>query len=321
MDNQGIIQTNEIERRIVIVRNRPVLMDADLADMYGVEIRALNQAVKRNIKRFPEHFMFQLTKEEQEQYDSFRSQNGFVPNLKSQFVISSSELNESSAIITQKKWGGKRSLSYAFTQQGTAMLSTVLHSDTAIDVSIRIMDAFVKMYGFLHNNAKIFMEINDIKKHLLESDIHHMENDKRIERLFSLMDKTDQEISQGIFYDGQIFDSYMFIIDLIKKAKTGIILIDNYVDETVLTMLDNRNDNVSATIYTAHFGDKLKLALTKHNSQYSPINIEYYDKSHDRFLIIDDTVYHIGASLKDLGKSVFAFSRMCFSKEEILKRF
>lgn len=296
MDDSGVIKTNEIERRIILIRNCQVMIDRDLADLYGVETRRLNEQVKRNKERFPEDFCFQLTKEEFE-------------NWKSQNAISNSDKM------------GLRKIPFAYTELGVAMLSTVLKTETAATTSVKIIRAFVVMRHFMINNANIFMEINDIKKHLLESDNHHMENDKRIERLFSLMDKTDQEISQGIFYDGQIFDSYMFIIDLIKKAKTGIILIDNYVDETVLTMLDNRNDNVSATIYTAHFGDKLKLALTKHNSQYSPINIEYYDKSHDRFLIIDDTVYHIGASLKDLGKSVFAFSRMCFSKEEILKRF
>lgn len=296
MDNQGIIQTNEIERRIILIRNCQVMIDRDLAELYGVETRRLNEQVKRNKERFPEDFCFQLTKEEFE-------------NWKSQNAISNSDKM------------GLRKIPFAYTELGVAMLSTVLKTETAATTSVKIIRAFVVMRHFMINNANIFMEINDIKKHLLESDIHHKENDKKIEQLFSLMDKADQEISQGIFYDGQIFDSYMFIIDLIKKAKTGIILIDNYVDETVLTMLDNRNDNVSATIYTAHFGDKLKLALTKHNSQYSPINIEYYDKSHDRFLIIDDTVYHIGASLKDLGESVFAFSRMCFSKEEILKRF
>ncbi len=295
MDDIGVIKTNDIGRKIILIRNSQVMIDRDLANLYGVETRRLNEQVKRNKERFPEDFCFQLTKEEFE-------------NWKSQNAISNSDKM------------GLRKIPFAYTELGVAMLSTVLKTETASTTSVKIIRAFVVMRHFMINNANIFMEINDIKKRLLESDIHHKENDKKIERLFLLMDKTDEEVTQGIFYDGQIFDSYVFIIDLIKKAKTEIILIDNYVDETVLTMLDNRNDNVSTTIYTAHFGDKLKLALTKHNSQYSPINIVHYNKSHDRFLIIDDAVYHIGASLKDLGKSVFAFSKLYFSKEEILNR-
>lgn len=295
MENNELMPNDDIGRRIVIIRNRQVMIDRDLADIYGVKTSRLNEQVKRNKERFPEDFCFQLTEDEFE-------------NWKSQNAISNSDKM------------GLRKKPFAFTELGVAMLSTVLKTETAAKTSVKIIRVFVAMRHFMINNAQIFTEINEIKRRLFVSDIHHKENDKKIEQLFSLMDKTDKEIAQGIFFNGQIFDSFVFIIDLIKRAKTEVILIDNYVDETVLTMLDNRNENVTATIYTANFNDKLKLALAKHNAQYRPININQYNKSHDRFLLIDDEVYHIGASIKDLGKSVFAFSRLYFAKNEIVER-
>ena len=210
MDNGNLTQFDDIGRRIIMIRGRQVMIDNDLAELYGVEIRALNQAVKRNMVRFPERFMFQLTKEEQGRYNYLMaSQN---PNLKSQFVISSSDSSNDN--IGQKShWGGKRSLSYAFTQQGVAMLSAVLRSDTAIEVSIKIMDAFIAMQQLISNNANFFAEIDNIQKHLVESDIHHKENDKKIDRLFALMEKTNKEAKEGVFCDGQIFDAYTFVSD------------------------------------------------------------------------------------------------------------
>lgn len=295
MENNELMPNDDIGRRIVIIRNRQVMIDRDLADIYGVKTSRLNEQVKRNKERFPEDFCFQLTEVEFE-------------NWKSQNAISNSDKM------------GLRKKPFAFTELGVAMLSTVLKTETAAKTSVKVIRAFVTMRHFMINSAQIFTEINEIKKRLFESDIHHKENDKKIEQLFSLLEKTDKEVTQGIFFNGQIFDSFVFVIDLIKKAKNEIILIDNYVDETVLTMLDNRNENVTATIYTANFNDKLKLALAKHNAQYRPININQYNESHDRFLLIDDEVYHIGASIKDLGKSVFAFSRLYFAKNEIVDR-
>ena len=295
MENNELVPNDDIGRRILIIRNRQVMIDRDLANIYGVKTSRLNEQVKRNKERFPEDFCFQLTEDEFE-------------NWKSQNAISNSDKM------------GLRKKPFAFTELGVAMLSTVLKTETAAKTSVKIIRAFVTMRHFMINSAQIFTEINEIKKRLFESDIHHKENDKKIEQLFSLLEKTDKEVTQGIFFNGQIFDSFVFIIDLIKKAKNEIILIDNYVDETVLTMLDNRNENVTATIYTANFNDKLKLALAKHDAQYRPIIINQYNKSHDRFLIIDDEVYHIGASIKDLGKSVFAFSRLYFAKKEIVER-
>lgn len=309
MDNTNLIKTNDIEKRIILIRNCQVMIDRDLAELYGVETRRLNEQVKRNKERFPEHFMFQLTKEEQDNYESFRSH-----------VL---ECDTHRALISQfatSNKGGNRKPSYAFTEQGVAMLASVLRSDTAIQVSIKIIDAFVAMRKFLINNARIFMEIDSIKRHQIESDMRIGDNEKKIDEVLSLMEKNDTEVTQGIFSEGQIFDAYVFVLNLIRKAQSEIILIDNYIDETVLTMLDRRNEDVSATIFTAHFSDKLKLALEKHNSEYRPIRIISYNKSHDRFLVIDDDVYLVGASIKDMGKKMFGFSKLHFSKEEIMMK-
>ena len=295
MDNLDLIQPDDIERRIIIIRNRQVMIDRDLADIYGIKTGRLNEQVKRNMERFPEDFCFQLTKEE---FENWKSQN---------------------AISNSDKMGLRKS-PCAFTELGVAMLATVLKTETASKTSVRIIRAFVAMRHFMINNAHIFTEINDIKERLLKSDIHHKENDKKIEQLFSLMEKTNSEVIQGIFYDGQIFDAYTFISDLIRKAQNEIILIDNYVDDSVLKMLNKRADGVSATIYTSHISENLQLDLLKHNSQYQPITIEHFNKSHDRFLIIDNDVCLIGGSIKDLGKKVSTFVKLSIPKGEFLKK-
>ncbi|MBO7529168.1 MAG: ORF6N domain-containing protein [Bacteroidales bacterium] len=288
-----IYDEDDLRSKIHIIRNRQVMIDRDLAAIYGVETRRLNEQVKRNTERFPEDFCFQLNDEE-------------FGNWKSQNATSNSDRM------------GLRKNPYAFTEQGVAMLASVLKTKTAVDASVKIVRAFVAMRHFIMNNAKIFVEIQDIKNHLIESDIHHKENDRKIEQLFSLMEQSDKEVNEGLFYNGQIFDSYNFISDLIRKAKKEIILIDNYIDDSVLKILNKREENVLATIYTSRISENLKLDIDKHNSQYSPINIQIFKKFYDRFLIIDNDVYHIGASFKDLGKSVFAFSKMGIGKEKIL---
>lgn len=295
MDNNNLMiyDEDDLRSKIHIIRNRQVMIDRDLAVIYGVETRRLNEQVKRNTERFPEDFCFQLNDEE-------------FGNWKSQNATSNSDRM------------GLRKNPYAFTEQGVAMLASVLKTKTAVDASVKIVRAFVAMRHFIMNNAKIFVEIQDIKNHLIESDIHHKENDRKIEQLFSLMEQSDKEVNEGLFYNGQIFDSYNFISDLIRKAKKEIILIDNYIDDSVLKILNKREENVLATIYTSRISENLKLDIDKHNSQYSPINIQIFKKFHDRFLIIDNDVYHIGASFKDLGKSVFAFSKMGIGKEKIL---
>lgn len=301
--NQQLPVENKVESLIRVIRGQQVMLDRDLAELYGVETRRLNEQVKRNIERFPEDFMFQLTKEEFE-------------NWKSQFATSNS-------IVM-----GARKRPYAFTEQGVAMLSGVLKSSTAVEVNIRIMRAFVSMRHFMVNNAAIFQRLETIEFNQLESNkvqakilAHQEVQDHRIDEIFRRLDEGMYKPKQGIFFDNQIYDAYSFVSELVKSAKQRIILIDNYVDETVLTLLDKRGENVSATIYTQQVSRQFRLDVDCHNSQYPPIEVDVFRRSHDRFLCIDDTVYHVGASIKDLGKKWFAFSKMeDFKPEELVAR-
>ena len=301
--NQQLPVENNVESLIRVIRGQQVMLDRDLAELYGVETRRLNEQVKRNIERFPEDFMFQLTKEEFE-------------NWKSQFATSNS-------IVM-----GARKRPYAFTEQGVAMLSGVLKSSTAVEANIRIMRAFVSMRHFMVNNAAIFQRLETIEFNQLESNkvqakilAHQEVQDHRIDEIFRRLDEGMYKPKQGIFFDNQIYDAYSFVSELVKSAKQRIILIDNYVDETVLTLLDKRGENVSATIYTQQISRQLRLDVDRHNSQYPPIEVDVFRRSHDRFLCIDDTVYHVGASIKDLGKKWFAFSKMeDFKPEELVAK-
>lgn len=275
-------ETIDIQPMIKVIRGQQVMLDSDLSALYGVETRRLNEQVKRNIERFPDDFMFQLRKEE-------------LDNLMSQNATSS--------------WGGTRKLPYAFTEQGIAMLSTVLKSQTAVEVNIRIMRAFITMRRFIATNAQLFQRLETIEYHQLEMKQHQEVTDRRIDEVFKHLD-ADIPPMQGIFYDGQVFDAYRFVSDLIRKAKQSIVLIDNYVDDTVLTLLDKRSEGVSATIYTQRVSSQFQLDVDRHNSQYPLIEIKRFNKAHDRFLLIDNEVYHIGASIKDLGKKWFGFTLM-----------
>ena len=303
LGNQQLPVENKVESLIRVIRGQQVMLDRDLAELYGVETRRLNEQVKRNIERFPEDFMFQLTKEEFE-------------NWKSQFATSNS-------IVM-----GARKRPYAFTEQGVAMLSGVLKSSTAVEANIRIMRAFVSMRHFMVNNAAIFQRLETIEFNQLESNkvqakilAHQEVQDHRIDEIFRRLDEGMYKPKQGIFFDNQIYDAYSFVSELVKSAKQRIILIDNYVDETVLTLLDKREDTVSAIIYTQQISRQLRLDVDRHNSQYPPIEISVFRRSHDRFLCIDDTVYHVGASIKDLGKKWFAFSKMeDFKPEELVAK-
>ena len=272
----------DIKPMIRVIRGQQVMIDRDLALLYGVETKRLNEQVKRNIERFPDDFMFQLSKED-------------VEILKSQNATSS--------------WGGDRRLPYAFTEQGIAMLSSVLKSQTAVDVNIRIMRAFVSMRRFIATNAQLFQRLETIEYHQLEMKQRQEVTDKRIDEVFKRLDANIPPL-QGIFYDGQVFDAYRFVSDLIRKAKHSIVLIDNYVDDTVLALLDKRQNGVMATIYTQRISNQFQLDVDRHNAQYPPIEIMQFNKAHDRFLLIDNEVYHIGASIKDLGKKWFGFTLM-----------
>jgi hypothetical protein len=303
------IQHINIESLIIMLRGQQTLLDRDLAMLYGVETRRLNEQVQRNIERFPEDFMFQLTKEE---FENWKSQ--FAT---SKFQSSDDKSNLKSQIATSN-WGGTRKRPYAFTRNGIAMLSSVLRSQTAVDVNISIMRAFTATQQFFAANAQMFQRIEVIEHNQLALAARQQDTDKKVEQIFNRLDDRSKTPTQGIFYDGQIFDAYTFVSDLIRSAKKSIVLFDNYVDDTVLTMLDKRKPKVLSTIYTKSISKQFSLDLAKHNSQYQPIEVNEFGKVHDRFLCIDNVVYHIGASLKDLGKKWFAFTKMEMPMEELI---
>ncbi|WP_430611741.1 ORF6N domain-containing protein [Flavobacterium sp. JP2137] len=279
MEDKPHITSKAIKNLIYTIRGKQVMLDNDLASLYQVETKNLNRAVKRNIERFPESFCFQLTEEEAE-------------NLRFQFGTSS--LNH----------GGRRYLPIAFTESGIAMASAVLRSETAVRISVEIMEAFVEMRRMLISNASLFQRLDKM-------ELKQLESDQKFEEIFKALESDKLHSDKGIFYNGQIFDAYTFVSDIIRSAKSSIILLDNYADDTVLTLLGKRNDNVTSTIYTKSISNQLRLDIQRYNSQYPLIEIEIFSDVHDRFLIIDGTeLYHIGASLKDLGKKWFAFSRM-----------
>ena len=295
-----------IQNKIYTVRSVQVMLDSDLAELYGVETKMLNRAVKRNIERFPDKFMFRL---EEDEWENLRFQigtsNGMHDSLRYQNGTSKTGR------------GGRRYLPYVFTEQGVAMLSAVLRSETAVKVSIRIMEAFVAMRRFLIANARVFERLDSL-------ELKQLQTDRKIEQVLEAIDQKQIQPAQGVFFDGQIFDAYKFVSGLIRKANTSILLIDNYIDETVLDLFSKKKKNVKVTIFTAKITNTLKLDVEKFNAQYPTLEIKKFSKAHDRFLIIDDNdVYHFGASLKDLGKKWFAFSKMdksAFALMENLKK-
>ena len=275
--------SENIEAFILTIRGKQVLLDRDLAMLYNVETKVLNQAIKRNQERFPERFRFQLTKEEMTE---------LVTNCDRFSLLKHSSV-----------------CPFVLTEQGVAMLSTVLRSATAVETSIKIMDAFVTMRHFLGDNIQLFRRLETIEYHQLEMKHRQDKTENRIDEIFNRLNKGDIP-KQGIFFDGQIYDAYTFVANLIRDAKSSIVLIDNYIDDTVLTLLDKRNNDVTAAIYTDRISRNLQLDINRHNAQYPPISIGIYRKAHDRFLIVDSKIYHIGASIKDLGKKIFGFSLM-----------
>jgi len=283
-----IVKQQHIESKIVMLRDVQVILDKDLASFYEVKPIRLREQVKRNPNRFPPDFVFQLTENE---VDSLVSQN---------------------AIPSKQSLGGH--LPYVFTEQGVAAVAGVLKSEKAAEVSITIARAFVAMRKFLFQNASVFQRLDRI-------ELKQIQTDEKFERIFKALLGGQATPDMGIFFDGQVFDAYTFAVNLIKSATQSIVLIDNYIDESVLTLLSKRNIGVSASIYTKEINKALQLDVKKHNAQYPSIEIKTFANSHDRFLIIDHKeLYHIGASLKDLGKKWFAFSRMDSLVNELLKR-
>jgi len=279
MDNH-LISQKELEQRIYTVRDKQVMLDSDLASIYQVATKVFNQAIRRNAERFPESFCFQLSAEE---WEVLRSQ-----------------------IVTLDTGRGqhRKYLPYGFTEQGVAMLSAVLRSEVAVRVSIDIMNAFVELRKNTLGQAALFHRLDRVELKQLEADLE-------FEKIFKAMESGRLTAEKGIFYDGQVFDAYSFVSGIIRSATRSIILIDNYVDDTVLTLLGKRKDQVHATIYTRTISPGLQLDLNRYNSQYAPIQAVPFAHAHDRFLLLDSReLYHIGASLKDLGKKWFAFSKM-----------
>ena len=276
-----------IKNKIHTIRGVQVMLGKDLAELYGVSTGRLNEQVKRNIERFPEDFMFRLNESE-------------ANVLVSQFAIPSG-----------KYFGGH--LPYVFTEQGVAMLSGVLKSKKATEVNVKIMRAFVEMRRFLVSNAVVFEKFHQIDQKLLE-------HDENFNKLFDALEQKKLTPRQGIFFNGQVFDAFLFISKLIASAKSRIVLIDNYVDENTLQLFSCKNSKVTVKIFTRHLNPKLLLAKDKFNQQHGSLEISKFEDSHDRFIIIDDEVYHFGASLKDLGKSWFAFSKLGLEPGFILSR-
>lgn len=278
MSKELAISQKHIESRIFSIRDNQVMIDRDLAEMYQVEVKRLNEQVKRNIERFPESFRFQLTEGEK---------NELVANCDRFDTLKHSSNNP-----------------YVFTEQGVAMLSAVLRSETAIKVSIQIINAFVEMRKVIANHSGLLQRMDGVERKLVETD-------QKFEQVFKALERKDNIPTQGVFFDGQVFDAYELASKIIRSAKSSIVLIDNYVNETTLTHLSKKAKNVRVHLLTKTISKQLKLDLQKANEQYGHFELKTFTQSHDRFLIIDSKeVYHLGASLKDLGKKWFAFSKM-----------
>jgi len=286
--NLQVSSNQGIKAVIYTIDGNQIILDRDIARLYQTNTRTLKQAVKRNQERFPADFMFELSEMQ-------------IRILVSQLVIPS-----------KSHFGGAKPL--AFTEQGIAMLSAVLRTPVAIETSLQIIRTFIELRRLLVNNSLILQRLNHI-------EIKQLETDHKFEKVFQALEKNSTKPERGIFYKDAVFDAYTFVCEIIREAQTSIIIIDNYLDEKVLTLLSKRQRNVEAVIFTSHINKQLELDLQKHNSQYPAIQVKTFIDAHDRFLIIDrKEMYHIGASLKDLGKKWFAFSRMDSFVNDVLTK-
>ncbi|HNW81544.1 MAG TPA: ORF6N domain-containing protein [bacterium] len=289
-----MIKLDDIKSRIFTIRGMQVMLDSDLAELYGVETKRLNEQVRRNIERFPDEFGFVLSRSE---YNFIRSHFATIE-------------------IGQGKH--KKYLPRVFTEYGVMMLSNVLKSETASKVSINIIKAFVSLRRYLKETSEIFQRFEIIEKRQIK---YELETDNKIEKVLNALENRQLQPKQGIFFNGQIFDAHKFVSDLVRSAEKSIVLIDNYIDDTVLTLFAKRKSGVTLKILTKNVTKQLQLDMKKFNEQFPPAEIQEFDQSHDRFMIIDScVVYHIGASLKDLGKKWFAFSKMDITVADILRK-
>ena len=277
-ENISIINSEEIKNLIYTIRGKQVMLDSDVAMLYNCETRIINQTVKRNINRFPEKFCFKLTEKE-------------FTNLRSQIVI----LNQGNVV--------RKYLPYAFTEQGIAMLSGLLKSKVAVQVSINIMDAFVEMRKFIYTNGQVFERLTNVEYKLLE-------HDKKFNEVFNEL-QHEENIKQKIFFDGQIYDAYNLIVKIIKKANNKILIIDNYVDDSILDILTKKKQDVEVVVLTFENSNITKLDIQKFNKEYPTLKIAKTNKFHDRFIVVDNKeLYHCGASIKDLGKKCFGINKI-----------
>ena len=299
---QDNLSNEEIKNLIYTIRGKQVMLDSDVAMLYHYETKKINQAVKRNIERFPEKFCFQLTEEE---FSSLRSQIVTLNKTTVQDNFEDSSLRSQFATLNENTGRGKhrKYLPYVFTEQGIAMLSGLLKNDIAIQVSINIMDAFVEMRKFLMVNGQLFERLTNVEYKLLE-------HDKKFDKVFDQL-QNEENIKQKIFFEGQIYDAYSLIIDIIKKANRKILIIDNYIDDSVLKMLTKKNKNVEVVILTSNKSNIQKIDIQKFNKEYPILKVAETNKFHDRFIVIDNKeMYHLGASIKDLGKKCFGINKI-----------
>ncbi|MBO5349863.1 MAG: ORF6N domain-containing protein [Clostridia bacterium] len=277
---QNELAIEDIKNLIYTIRGKQVMIDSDVANIYHCETKYVNRVVKRNIERFPEEFCFQLNE------DEFKV-------LRCQFVT----LNENG------RGQHRKYLPYVFTEQGIAMLSALLKSDVAVSVSVNIMKAFIEMRKFLMINGQIFKRLTSVEHKLLE-------HDKKIDKIFNSL-QLEENIKQRIFFNGQIYDAYSIIVDIIKKANKKILIIDNYVDDSVLKMLTKKKNNVQVVILTSDKSNIQNLDVQKFNKEYPMLKVAKTNKFHDRFIVIDNKeMYHLGASIKDLGKKCFGINKI-----------
>ncbi len=284
MENEiRLTKDEEIKNLIYTIRGKQVMLDSDVANLYCYTTKNINKAIKRNIDRFPEDFCFQLTEKE-------------FQDLRFQFGTLNRKTNN--GVVTRKY------LPYALTEQGISMLSGVLKNEIAIKVSINIMRAFVEMRKFLMINGQVFDRLINIEYKLLE-------HDKKFDTVFNELQKEEKELKQRIFFEGQIYDAYSLIIDIIKRANKKITIIDNYIDDSILKMLTKKNKNVEVIILTSSKSNIEKLDIQKFNKEYPILKVAKTNKYHDRFIVIDNKeMYHLGASIKDLGKKCFAINKI-----------
>ena len=299
---QDNLSNEEIKNLIYTIRGKQVMLDSDVAMLYHYETKKINQAVKRNIETLPEKFCFQLTEEE---FSSLRSQIVTLNKTTVQDNFEDSSLRSQFATLNENTGRGKhrKYLPYVFTEQGIAMLSGLLKNDIAIQVSINIMDAFVEMRKFLMVNGQLFERLTNVEYKLLE-------HDKKFDKVFDQL-QNEENIKQKIFFEGQIYDAYSLIIDIIKKANKKILIIDNYIDDSVLKMLTKKNKNVEVVILTSNKSNIQKIDIQKFNKEYPILKVAETNKFHDRFIVIDNKeMYHLGASIKDLGKKCFGINKI-----------